>query len=226
MDSEKLRGKKKKYAGTSVWNQAMPFVYKKLVERFGEKHVFLTTGWETKETRYICKIEKTHCNDAICIAANGIKRLPYIPEDFIPFEVEQFRNHDRANIDNQKSRVYQESYIDEKGKEKWRTVATNRKKAMNQKIPSLENWFEQKVEEVGIKEARRLRSALRVKPSKRSYTRPDRIMPGAVVRYEGKRMVMTGQQNKGDRYFLNHAEKSIDCKSVEVILHNDGLVYL
>ena len=49
IDSEKLRGKKKKYAGTSVWNQAMPFVYKKLVERFGEKHVFLTTGWEPKK---------------------------------------------------------------------------------------------------------------------------------------------------------------------------------
>ena len=122
--------------------------------------------------------------------------------------------------------MYQESYIDEKGKEKWRTVATNRKKAMNQKTPSLQDWFEQKVEEVGIKEARRLRSMLRVKPSKRSYTRSDRMMPGAVVRCDGKRMVMTGQQNNGTRYFLNHAEKSVDYKTVEVILHNDGLVYL
>ena len=204
----------------------MPFVYKKLVERFGKDHVLLTTGRETKETRYICNIEKTHCNDAICIAANGIKRLPYIPDDFVPFEIEQFRNHDRSNIYAQQSRVYQESYIDEKGKEKWRTVATNRKKAMNQKTPSLQDWFEQKVEEVGIKEARRLRSMLRVKPSKRSYTRSDRMMPGAVVRCDGKRMVMTGQQNNGTRYFLNHAEKSVDYKTVEVILHNDGLVYL
>ena len=226
MDSEKLRGKKKKYAGTSVWNQAMPFVYKKLVERFGEKHVFLTTGWETKETRYICKIEKTHCNDAICIAANGIKRLPYIPEDVIPFEVEQFRNHDRANIDNQKSRVYQESYIDEKGKEKWRTVATNRKKAMNQKTPSLKEWFEQKVEEVGIKEARRLRSILRVKPSKRSYANRNRILPGAIVIHEGERKVLSGQQNNGDRYLLNHSKKSVDSKTVKIVIHNDGLVYM
>ena len=204
----------------------MPFVYKKLVERFGEKHVFLTTGWENKETRYICNIEKTHCNDAICIATNGIQKLPYIPEDFVPFEIEQFRNHNRANIDNQKSRVYQESYIDEKGKEKWRTVGTNRNKAMNQRIPSLQDWFEQKVEEVGIKEARRLRSALRVKPSKRYYANRNRILPGAIVIHEGQRKVMTGQQNNGDRYFLNHAEKSVDNKTVEIILHNDGLVYL
>ena len=52
------------------------------------------------------------------------------------------------------------------------------------------------------------------------------MMPGAVVRCDGKRMVMTGQQNNGTRYFLNHAEKSVDYKTVEVILHNDGLVYL
>ena len=44
---DKKSGLMKKYAALSALNQAIPFIYKRLVEEFGKEHVFTCTGRET-----------------------------------------------------------------------------------------------------------------------------------------------------------------------------------
>ena len=44
-------GEKKKYAALSILNQAIPFIYQGLIDRFGESHVHIIAGWQTKHIR-------------------------------------------------------------------------------------------------------------------------------------------------------------------------------
>lgn len=182
---EKKAGSMKKYAGTSVLNQAMPFIVKELKEEFGE-NLHITVGYETKEFRDTNKIEKTHSSDATCIACSRTGVVPSLPG--VEYDLKQFRRHDRSIINNQRERTYK---LDGK------TVAKNRKTRFEQKGPSLQDWFLEEAREVGMKTAMKLRSELTVTKSTRRYNNPGRRLPGAVFLYEGKRYVMTGQLSNG-----------------------------
>ena len=62
-------GKRKRYAGTSVLNQAIPYIAEELEELLP---VLLTcTGKDTCDFREHFSIPKTHADDAVCIAAHG-----------------------------------------------------------------------------------------------------------------------------------------------------------
>ena len=70
---EKKSGLMKKYAALSALNQAIPFIYKRLVGEFGKEHVFTCTGRETAMVRKSLGYKKTktdqlHEVDAYCIA--------------------------------------------------------------------------------------------------------------------------------------------------------------
>lgn len=214
-------GLMKKYGGTSVLNQIIPALVKKLAELF-PGHLHVTNGWNTKEFREKHGLEKDHDVDAYCIGCswmtgNEIKiHNPKVQTE--PFEILQFRKHNRANIHHQTERAYKlDSTI----------IAKNRKKRMEQKSDSLDEWYADMVIRHGIEQADTMRSKLTVTKSTRYYNTPGRIMPGNVFRYEGKRYVMTGQLTNG-KYLRAYGtdKKNFSVAKIQILQKNTGLVFV
>ena len=133
------------------------------------------------------------------------------------YEILQFRRHSRANINHQTERTY---LLDNK------TVAKNRHKRMDQKTDSLQEWYEDAAARYGEKQADRLRSRLTVKKSTRYYNSKDRLLPGTIFSYEGKRYVLTGQLTGGAYYrAYGQGKKNFPAKKVRILCQNEGLVY-
>lgn len=213
-------GEKKKYAALSVLNQAIPFIYDGLVTIFGEEHVHVCTGWETKDMREDLGLEKEHYLDAVGIAALGAGLVPQgdIPE---PFRVKQFRRHDRARVKAQVQRAYQVPDGKTKnGKSKWKTVAHNRKKADQQEDMSLDEYIRSLPKE----ERKKVLSTMRVKPSYRRYNDPARFLPGTVFWYQGHRYVKRSQTNEY-QYAEGEGDRRFPAKDCRFVL-SGGLVYL
>ena len=221
---DKKKGLDKKYGALSILNQAIPFICKELETEFGKEHVHYCTGRETSLVRrslgyHKTKEEQYHEVDAWCI---GALSLDSIPEKAPAFEevhtIMQFRRQDRAIINAQTSRTYK---LDGK------TVAQNRKKRMNQKNDSLEDWYLKQVQLHGQKKAARMRSRLTVKKSQRRYNNPERMLPGAVFLYKGKRYVMKGQHCNGDYLqAVGMGSRDFPVKECTIIKRNQGLVFL
>ena len=155
--------------------------------------------------------------DAYCIACSHLK-----PEETLvetePFEILQFRKHNRAIIHHQTERTYKLDGV---------TVAKNRKKRMEQKTDSLEDWYVDMAKEHGKTQADAMRSRLAVIKSTRYYNTPGRMMPGTVFLYEGKRYVMTGQITNGKYYRAYDQEKrNFPAVKVRILTKNTGLVFV
>lgn len=205
-------GERKKYAALSVLNQAIPYIYYGLVDRFGEDHVHVCYGWQTKELYTKLGIHKCHSNDAVCIAALGGKIVPRIlvPE---PFEIKQFRRHDRAIIHAQRERTY---------KLNGETVAKNRHRRFEQKGPSLEDF----IADIPVAYRQMVVSQLQVIPSKRYYNTKGRHLPGAIFYYEGHRYIKSGQISKGVTFrAIGMGTKGFAASKCKVV-PSGGLVYL
>lgn len=216
LDLEKV-GMSQKYGALSVLNQAVPFIYQGLVERFGEDNVFICQGYETSVVREIYDIQKTHHNDAAAIisAASGVE-LSYFSEQH--FEVKQFRRHDREIIKSQRERTY---------KLNGKTVAKNRKPREEQKGPALSQWFEQQKELYGLKTANAMLSRLTVVESKRYYNNLNKVLPGAVFLFNGERYVMSGQLSNGTYYrALGQESNNFPSGKCKILTYNKGLTYL
>lgn len=224
--SKRKAGINKKYGALSVLNQIMPGLIVELAGMFGD-HLFLTAGWKTKEYRDKYKIGKTHAADAYCIACAAFDvKAPKEPDG--DYEIMQFRRQDRALIKSQTSRAY---YLDDK------KVAVNRRKAIvadpttgeekRQIQDSLEEWFAKQVKQFGQKEAEKIRSRLVARKGAKRYNRKDRLMPGAVFKYRGKRYVMSGQITNG-QYLraVGDAKTNYPANECRILRQNTGLVYL
>ena len=220
----KAIGQKKKYGALSVLNQAIPRIYDGLVEIFGEEHVHICNGWETKERREDLGLEKTHAVDASVIASFGLEDVELHPETvLVPHKIKQFRRHNRALIHSQRERTYK---LDGKA------VAKNRKPRFEQVGDSLLDWKTKMREEHGGKEARCMESKLTVFRSKRlmySASPRERLMKGAVFLHcpTNKVLIYNGSQNN-EAYLLafGHGRerfKAMDCK---FLAGNVGLKYL
>lgn len=208
----KMAGYKKKYSAVSALNQAMPYIYRELVKIFGEGHVHICSGYETKLFREKNGIEKDHSLDALCIAAIGAG-LASDPKDLSAlnhcFEIVQYRRHDRQIVRKQSERTY---YLDGEA------VCKNRHARFEQKGDSLEEFRQKYPARV---------SQLKVKKSTRSYNNPDRLMPGAVFLYQGERHVLTGTKNLGTRFMYRGCSPSgVNAKDCQIIRKNTGLVYM
>ena len=218
--AEKLEKRKaglvKRYGGASVLNQIIPSLVEGLAGQY-PGHTHVTNGWNTKEFREKYGLEKEHDIDAYCIAASILGNIqPKLEAE--TYEIKQFRKHNRALIHHQTERTY---------KYEGKTVAKNRKKRMEQKTDSLEDWFISMTEKYGKEEAEWMRSRLTVQKSKRYYNTPGRMMPGTVFEYAGKRYVLTGQRTRGQYYLAYGQEKkNIQAKKVRVLKPNAGLVYV
>ena len=206
-------GKKKRYAGTSVLNQAVPYIAQGLAELVP---VLLTcTGKDTHDCRERFSVAKTHADDAVCIAAHGAP-VPKIKDRVHTYEVQQFRRHDRAHINSQRERTYYSVSVTG-GKTKRTAIAKNRKPRFEQAGPSL----------AGAGLSRQEISRLEVKKSVRYYNNPSRLMPGTEFYYNGKRYVMTGQLT-GGAYLRAAGQGAVNFKSTDsrIVKMNRGLVYL
>ena len=135
-----------------------------------------------------------------------------------PYEIKQFRRHNRARIHHQTARTYRYD-----GK----IIAKNRKKRMDQKTDSLEDWIADMTERYGQETANRMLSKVTVQKSTRHYNTKGRMMPGAVFVYQKKRFVRTGQLTGGAYYRAYGPDrKNFPAKAVRVVQKNKGLVYV
>lgn len=206
----------KKYGGLSVLNQIISTLVEGLTTRY-PGHMYVTHGWNTKSFREKYEIEKTHDKDAYCIAASVLDGVqPNIHTE--TYEIQQFRRHDRAIIRNQRERTYRyEGQI----------IAKNRHKRFEQEVDSLENWFHSMVQQHGLRKAQCMHSQLSVQKSIRRYNTQNRVMPGAVFLYEGKRHVLVGQLTGGAYFRAYGCEKrNLPTKNVKIVKQNKGLVYV
>ena len=213
--TEMKAGLTKKYGGTSVLNQIIPKLVTQLSELFSG-HFYVTNGWNTKEFREKHDLGKDHDVDAYCIACSHLESEGALMETE-PFEILQFRKHSRARINHQTERIYKLGGT---------IVARNRRKRMEQKTDSLEDWYKDMVSQYGKVKADTMCSKLAVIKSTRYYNTPGRIMPGAVFLYEGKRYVMTGQITNGKYYRAYGQEKrNFPAANVRILRKNTGLVF-
>lgn len=210
-------GFKKKYGALSVLNQAIPHIYKGLVDIFGADHVHLCSGYETSIVRKEIGLLKDHHLDAVAIyvACLGevLANLDDLPECHW---VKQFRRHNRAIVNSQCERTYK---LDGK------VVAKNRKPRFEQpkNMPALS--------EAGLTQEQV--SQLKAIPSRRRYNNLNRILPGASYLVDGKICVLTRQCCHGIYLFFKHnmiddegnaiGKKAKDCK---LLKKNTGLVFI
>ena len=211
-------GLKKKYAGASIVNIAMPFIYDEIKAMFGDEHTHICSGQDTYAFRKAHDVAKDHFADAVCIAAiSGKTGLSC--EVFKPFEVRQFRNHDRQIVKAQHERTYK---IGKK------TIAKNRKPRFEQpkKTPAISDWYETLCKAVGPRQARIELSKVHVEKSARRYNTLQRTLPGAVFLYKGTRYVMRGQVNNGHYYqAVGQGDKNFPVREIR-ILSKSSLVYV
>ena len=134
----------------------------------------------------------------------------HVPE---PYEVKQFRRHNRAIIHSQRERTYK---LDKD------TVAKNRKARFEQEGDSLESFLES----VPVAWRRDVCLELTVTKSVRHYNTQGRHLPGTVFYYQGRRYVLSGQHSNGAYYRAVGCGKknfpSKHCHLVEI----GGLVHL
>ena len=204
-------GEKKRYAGTSVLNQAVPYIAKALKEILP---AFDTcTGRDTHDIRELFDIVKDHDNDAVCIAAYGAPTSE-VRNSVHTYEVRQFRRHDRAKINNQRERTY---CMEDPVTGKLKAVAKNRKPRFEQSGPSLAD----------LELTRQDISRLTVKKSTRYYNAAGRLMPGAEFFCNGGRYIMTGQLT-GGKYLraAGQGTKNFRRDACGIRKGNRGLVYI
>ena len=214
----------KKYHAISALNQATPYICKRLVDEMGSSHFHVTDGYHTAKVRESLSIEKDylsnqcHVIDACLIAISQLEVEPNLSGIEKPYQMKQFRRHDRAIIHSQRERTY---YLGKK------VVAKNRRRRFEQTEPSLHEWYLEQKRLYGKAEAHRLQSQLTVKPSKRYYNDLDRVMPGSRFIYLGEEYILTGQLSNG-RYYraCGHGNKNFPSSKCYVVRQNEGLVYV
>ena len=207
----KKAGMNKQYHALSVLNQIIPA----LTEQFGElfpQHAFVTTGQDTYHFRGDHGIPKDHYLDAYCIASSvlpNVKRVSH-PKGK-PYDIRQFRRHDRQAC--QQANIVRK-YINANGK----VVASNRNKAMEQKIDSLVE-YRANHSEVEV-------SQLRVKAHFPQYKDMSRPMPGSLALHNGEVFVLTasdGRHNGVVDYYIDEHGRKHSARKSKILMHNTGI---
>lgn len=217
-------GPLKGYGALSTLNQAIPFICERLIKVYGKDHVHFCTGKDTSLIRTSFGCEKTKDNqmhevDAYCIglASLGIdiKKLPKFNH---VYKIKQFRRQDRSIINYQRERTY---YLDGK------KIATNRKPRFEQKGDALSDWYSEQVKLKGKAYADKQTGHITVKKSTRSYNSRNRVAPGAIFYYNGKRLVLTGQLT-GGKYYRAYGDTKTNylVNKCQIYKHNEGLVFV
>jgi len=122
----KIKTKITDFTSTSRLNIIIPFLKRWLESEFGRDRIWFCVGADTYVIRKELNLNKSHCNDAYCIAINKLMRfdVDLEHEEFVDTQVirfEQKRQHNRRMKSSERNRLY---YI-LKDKKRVR-VATNR----------------------------------------------------------------------------------------------------
>ena len=212
--SDIKNGMNKKYGALSVLNQIIPKLMNKISLMFPNS-VYVTDGRSTKAFRDTYGIDKKHAYDAYCIACSILdESKTFINMNTIStikilvFQYMQFRRHDRQACIRQ--------MVDRKYMLDGKVVATNRSKATEQKVDSLQEFREIYVDATV--------SQLTVKPHPPQYKDMSRIMPGAVMRFDGKVGVMQSSV-VGSFYKSTSGNKSTPRKC-KLLAQNTGIVFI
>jgi hypothetical protein len=202
----------KKYHALSVLNQIIPF----LMEYLGEEtpyDVYATDGKSTKGFRIAKNVPKEHYTDAYCVACSILDTDVEVSTPVEPFELKQFRRHDRQACIRQ--------MVDRKYLLDGKVVATNRHKAIEQKSDSLEE-FREAYGDAAV-------SQLIVKPHQPQHKDMTRIMPGAVMDFCGTAGILQGSEGfhngKPDYYKSTKGAKGLTKRCV-LLARNAGIVFI
>jgi hypothetical protein len=196
----KHQGQLKKYGALSVLNQ----IKNQLVEQLSKiLPLNVTTGYETYRIRNDLDLMKDHYIDAWCIAVSSLTsyKNPIIENKY---DIHQYRRHDRRII----ARVLDRQYLVKK-----KVVCKNRHKRYGQTCDSLEEYAKNN----NLKN-------IEIKKGRHAYKNMNRILPGAVFIYNGKRYVMNGSCN-GYAIYSYTLEKAVNIKNCIFIKRNTGLVF-
>ena len=134
------------------------------------------------------------------------------------FKIKQFRRQDRSIINYQRERTY---YL--AGKK----IATNRKPRFEQKDDALSDWYSEQVKLKGREYVDKLTGCITVKKSTRGYNSKNRVMPGTIFYYGGKRLVLSGQTTRG-KYYKAYGDPKTNYPAAkcQIYKHNEGLVFI
>ena len=156
---------------------------------------------------------KEHYTDAYCIACSILDTDIEVSAPVEPFELKQFRRHDRQACIRQ--------MVDRKYLLDGKVVAVNRHKAIEQKSDSLAE-FRDAYGDAAV-------SQLTVKPHPPQYKDMARIMPGAVMDFGGAVGILQRAEGfhngKPDYYRATKGEK-VRPRKCELIAQNAGMVFI
>lgn len=200
-------GVNKKYNALGVLNQIIPFLMNYL-EKETPYSVYATDGKSTKGFRIAKNVQKEHYTDAYCIACSILETDIKVSVPVKPFELKQFRRHDRQSCIRQM--IDRKYILDDK------VVATNRHKAIEQKSDSLEEFRKAYGDDAVSK--------LTVRPHPPQHKNMTRIMPGAVMNFNGTVGVMQSSI-VGSFYKSTKGHRATPRKSV-LLTKNAGLVFI
>ena len=205
-------GMNKKYHALSVLNQIIPH----LMEYLGSKtlyDVYATDGRSTKGFRIAKNVPKEHYTDAYCIACSILDTDIEVSAPVEPFELKQFRRHDRQ--------VCHQQRLDRKYYLNGRQVATNRHKAIEQKSDSLAE-FREVYGDAAV-------SQLTVKPHPPKYKDMSRIMPGAMMNFGGTVGILQGADgfhNGKPDYYKSTKGAKVLTRRCALLAQNAGMVFI
>lgn len=205
-------GMNKKYHALSALNQIIPH----LMEYLGSEtpyDVYATDGKSTKGFRIAKNVPKEHYTDAYCIACSILDADTKVSAPAEPFKLKQFRRHDRQSCIRQMA--------DRKYLLDGKVVATNRHKAIEQRSDSLEE-FREAYGDAAV-------SQLTVRPHSPQYKDMNRIMPGAVMDFNGTIGVMqcSGGRNNGKvEFFKSTKGNKTTPKKCVLLAQNAGMVFI
>ena len=131
----------------------------------------------------------------------------------IIFQYMQFRRHDRQACIRQ--------MVDRKYMLDGKIVATNRSKATEQKIDSLQEFRETYGDAVV--------SQLTVKPNPPQYKDMNRIMPGVIMNFDGTVGILQssmGRYNNMPQYYNNIKGGRVLVKRCVIFTQNSGIVFI
>ncbi|AKB76326.1 Paclitaxel/taxanoid biosynthesis susceptibility protein TS1 [Methanosarcina lacustris Z-7289] len=179
----------------------------KLVEILKENHaVDVTYGYLTKEKRQAMELEKTHANDAFCIA-NGMNQVRHNP-----YEIRQIRRNNRSL-----STFHDAKYIDSRDKSlktgtELYSGRTTRNKQLN--TENLRKYRQQRI----------TKGKLVIR--KNHYP----VQPMDLVNYNGNLYYVMGTHSYGKRVILKDQIKksgiSVNSLKVEIIKHGKGFCWV
>jgi hypothetical protein len=88
-------------------------------------------------------------------------------------------------------------------------------------VNGLHEWYIKTKQQLGVKEAKRLQSNLKVTKSVRRYNTPDRLLPGTQFEFKNKVSTMSGQITNG-QYLraVGDTKTNYPTKQCTIIKHN------